>query len=373
MNKEWEDRYLKVREENHKLREKQKEQTALYERLSARHITLTKQLEAPSGEVLLNQGRLSTLQDELDSLNAENAKLSAKLRELRPKKAYETARTRQTPTARSAAARSPETTASAATARSPETNQLRSAQTQGAETRALETRRLETLADDLKKKLLETNSEIRQLQDQRKDQRMTAELLVTIADYKTGAMSERNKEWKDCEELKMELKNKKAEYTLAKNNFDKLDKEYNEYLHKHKQLSAQAEGIQLKITEEQRKQRKLEADIKQLVRQRDHDNDLKYILDDMRQARIRAGSSLPPSIPSILRSIWPILLRVLAPVFSYDPFLFVAFRTSASSPEHFKHHLLDAPPSASRRSACDNAVTLLLIRSGTCCGRRTKS
>ena len=46
MNKEWEDRYLKVREENHKLKEKQKEQAALYERLSARYITLTKQLEA---------------------------------------------------------------------------------------------------------------------------------------------------------------------------------------------------------------------------------------------------------------------------------------------------------------------------------------
>ena len=254
MSKEWEDRYLKVREENHKLKEKQKEQAAMFDRLSARLISLKAQQDklknstSSPGKVLPNQGRIFSLKEQLDALVAENAKLAAKLREHRPKSVYES-RSRQTSPPR------PQT--------APE-NEIRA---------------LETVAEDLKKKLLETNNEIRQLEEQR----ASAELYATLVDYKSGPMSGLTQEWKDYEELKRELKDKKAKHTIAKNRFEAIEREYKDYVHKHKLLSAQAEEIQQQIIEQQRQQRKLEAEIKQLKLQRDQDNDLKYILDDMKQ------------------------------------------------------------------------------------------
>ena len=258
MDKEWEDRYLKVREENHKLKEKQKEQHSLFERLRTRLLSLTEQQEnlkhskVSAADVLPNHARIFALKEQLDSLVAENAKLAAKLREQRPKTVYETPRSRQTSSPRSA---------------------------QQATTPAAEIRALETVAEELKRKLLETNAEIRDLEEQRAN----VELYATIVDYKSGTMSGLTQEWKDYEELKRELKDKKAKHVLAKNHFETLEKEYKDYLHQHKMLSAKAEETQQQIIEQQRQQRKLEAEIKQLKLQKDQDNDLKYILDDMKQ------------------------------------------------------------------------------------------
>ena len=42
--------------------------------------------------------------------------------------------------------------------------------------------------------------------------------------------------WAEREELRRELKLREANYTVAKEKFDKLDKEYKEYAEKHKQV-----------------------------------------------------------------------------------------------------------------------------------------
>jgi hypothetical protein len=261
MNKEWEDRYLKVREENHKLKEKQKEQAALFERLQARLITLKeqqdkiKQSKVSPADVLPNQGRLFALKEQLDALVAENARLAARLRELRPKAVYETPRSRQTSSPRNALhAPSPD----------------------------LDLRPLELEAEELKRKLLETNAEIRELEEQKAN----SELYSSLVDYKSGSVSALTQEWKDYEDLKREVRDKRAQHVLAKNKFETIEKEYKEYLQQHKKLSSQAEETQQQILELQRQQRKLEAEIKQLKLQKDQDDDLKHILEDMKQEEL---------------------------------------------------------------------------------------
>ena len=132
--------------------------------------------------------------------------------------------------------------------------------------------------EELKRKLLDTNRQIKQLEEKQK----TSDLLSTIDLYQgelggdVSGMAER-------EQLRKELELKEAKYTVAKNEFDKLDKEYKEYAEKQRQLEQQAQIIQEQIQAQERQKRDVERDIKKMKLDRDADSDQKNILADLKE------------------------------------------------------------------------------------------
>jgi len=132
--------------------------------------------------------------------------------------------------------------------------------------------------EELKRKLLETNRQIKQLEEKRK----TSDLLSTLDLYQSE-FSEDGSAMAEREELRKELKLKEAKYTVAKNEFDKLDKEYREYAEKHKNLEEQAKGLQEQILAQEKQKRDIERDIKQMKLERDSSSDQKNILADLKE------------------------------------------------------------------------------------------
>lgn len=132
--------------------------------------------------------------------------------------------------------------------------------------------------EELKRKLLETNRQIKQLEEKQK----TSDLLSTLDLYQSE-LSEDSSAMGEREELRKELKLKEAKYTVAKNEFDKLDKEYKEYAEKHKTLEEQAKGLQEQILAQEKQKRDIERDIKQMKLERDASSDQKNILADLKE------------------------------------------------------------------------------------------
>lgn len=132
--------------------------------------------------------------------------------------------------------------------------------------------------EELKRKLLETNRQIKQLEEKHK----TSDLISTLDLYQSEIGGE-GSGIAEREELRRELKLKEAKYTVAKNEFDKLDKEYKEYVEKHKQLEQQAQNIQEEILKQEKQKRDIEREIKQMRLERDADSDQKNILADLKE------------------------------------------------------------------------------------------
>jgi len=88
-----------------------------------------------------------------------------------------------------------------------------------------------------------------------------------VSRYRTD-FSEADEDAQEREELRRELKQKEAKYTLARSKFESIDAEYKDYVNKHRDLMAQAEAKQREISEQQRVHRELEVKIKALKLQK---------------------------------------------------------------------------------------------------------
>ena len=248
MSKEWEDKYLVLKKENERLKELQRDQAQREHKIAARLVSLKEQqLALQEGRAIAGDGpreaKLAELQASLYSLESQHQQLTSKLHAMKNPSSSKTS---------SSAVRKAQPAA-----QQPKAGKASDSHGEGAN-------RAQLVVAQLKREILETNLALSKI----KEQQTSGELQDSLAQFKVGH-SGAAQDVKEREELKRELKTKEAKYTLAKSKLDSLDKEYKDYVQKHKQLINQAEETQRAIFEQQKQHRTLEAQIKQLKLEKD--------------------------------------------------------------------------------------------------------
>lgn len=249
MSKEWEDKFLILKKENERLKELQRDQANREHKIAARLVTLKEQqLALQEGRAIAGdaprEAKMVELQTALHALDQQHHQLTNKLHAQKNPPSS----SKSSPAARKLAQPAAQ-------------QQPKAAQTdrhgEGAN-------RAQLVVAQLKREILEANLAMSKL----KEQQSSHELQDSLAQFHVGHSGAAT-EGKEREELKRELKTKEAKYTLAKSKLDSLDKEYKEYVSKHKTLINQAEETQRNIFEQQKQHRALEAQIKQLKLEKD--------------------------------------------------------------------------------------------------------
>ena len=258
--KSWDDVLIHEKEENKRLSQQKKDLAEREKNLAARIALLSEQKKSledgKSVDAVSRDSKVIALQDKLSALTQQQKELELKLSAAQRKSLPSTPEGKKRPA--SAGAHKQAAPAQAMAQGDPHDAKF--------------------VINDLKQKILQTNIQIKNLEEEK----AMADLDSTLNLYSNNALSNEN-DLKEFERLKEELKNREAKYILAKSRFDSLDQEYKEYLEKHKELMNQADDVQKQIMEQQKQHRAVEAQIKQLKLRRDHETDLKSILEDMKE------------------------------------------------------------------------------------------
>jgi hypothetical protein len=249
MGGEWEDKYLSLREENERLKELQREQANREHKIAARIVALKEQQTALSeGRVVpgdsTKEAKLAELQQTLRTLDQQGQLLATRLQSHKNVGARP-ATAGASPTSRKAA-------------------NPKGAAGPGADKGTADGGNALKKIADLKKEILETNLAWTKLQEQKASQDMHHSLSQPAAGQH-GHVGDA----KDKEELKRKFKTKEAEFTIAKDQLDKVTKECDEQASRAEAANNEVKKVQNDILEQQRQHRALEAEIKKLKLQRD--------------------------------------------------------------------------------------------------------
>eukprot|EP00961_Rhodomonas_salina_P166618 2245267-Rhodomonas_salina.2 len=172
----WEDALLQEREENRRLKAQQKEQAAREERLARRLVALKEQrealLEGRTVEGHTRDGKIRELREKIDDLSRQHRDLRARLDAAKraPGTAAAAGKRGARPGSAPAAGARSQTSASAAAAAA--------AAAAGAEMPA-DPNEAKAVIEDLKNKILETNQQIKRLEEQRVASPMPCEAFVS--------------------------------------------------------------------------------------------------------------------------------------------------------------------------------------------------